>query len=99
MTAISPITPNHESIKNKDWDLSLAIDYINTKIINKDWHCQAIPIHGYNAIILAPVGKYLNVMDAVVEKFKEAGWDCKWGRAYDPKGLHYCFYVSKSHFQ
>jgi hypothetical protein len=93
-----PISLNNEAITNKDYDLNLAIDYINNKIKNKEWHNQIVPVKNYIAIILSPFGKYINVMDRVVEKFKSEGWDCKWGSAYDARGPHYCFYINACHF-
>lgn len=92
---IKPISPKHDAIIDKDYELNLAIDYINTKIINREWHLQFFPVEGYEAIVLSPYGKYINVIDRVVEKFKAEGWDCKWASAYDARGPHYCFYLSK----
>jgi hypothetical protein len=98
MEETKPISPKDEAIIDKDYELNVAIDYINTKIKNKEWHDQIFPVEGYEAIILSPYGKYINVMDRVVEKFKAEGWDCKWSSAYDARGPHYCFYVSAGHF-
>ncbi len=84
--------------REPEYDLNKAIEYINSKLILRDWHYQIIKVKGYNAIILSPYGEYIKVMDRVVEKFKSEGWDCKWSSAYDARGPHYCFYVSESHF-
>jgi len=37
MKKTKPISPKHESITDKDYELNVAIDYINTKIKNRDW--------------------------------------------------------------
>lgn len=95
---IEPIKPDSEAIANSDNELNLAIDYINNNLINRNWHKQYFPVEGYKAIILSPYGEYIDVMDRVVDKFKEAGWDCLWGMATDVRGPHYCFYVNELHF-
>lgn len=92
-----PISPT-DTEREPEYDLNKAIEYINSKLILRDWHDQIIKVKGYNAIILSPCGEYIKVMDRVMEKFKSEGWDCKWGSAYDGRGPHRCFYVSERHF-
>jgi hypothetical protein len=98
MITIKAIKPNSINL-NDDLDLNKAIEYINKKLLTRDFHNQIHPIENYHAIILSPYGEYINVMNRVVEKFVEAGWDAYWNRAYDARGPHYCFYVNEKHFK
>ena len=98
MNEVKPITPN--AIKSdSDLDLNSSIDYLNTKLLTKDFHDQINKIENYHAIILSPYGEYIDKMDRVVEKFKANGWDCYWKSAYDVRGPHYCFYVHEKHYK
>lgn len=74
-----------------------AVNLINECIQYNKWHLQYFPKEGYRAVLL-----HLDmpeVMDIVVDDFREAGWDCKWSSAYDARGPHNCFYVSEKHFE
>jgi hypothetical protein len=98
---VTPIKPQHNYtgiLTNKELELFEAIQYINFRIIKKEWHIQINKVDGYHAIVLAPYGSFLSVMDTVVEQFKKAGWDCYWKETSDSRGPHNCFYVNQRHF-
>jgi hypothetical protein len=98
---IRPITPS--DIQSTGSLYEQAVKLINEALTNKRWHDMYTEHQrirdNYYAIILYPAGELNPVMDLVVEDYKDAGWDCFWQRAYDARGPHHCFYVSKKHFQ
>lgn len=96
---ITPINPEDPRIKSKYTELELAIKYINSKIIEQEFHEQINPVPHFYAIILKPFDIYTPVLDEVVKEFKKIGWLCYWDRVYDIRGPHDCFYVHKNHFK
>ena len=94
-----PIRPSDLTLTDNEVMVNLAVDYINDKLIKRQWHEQISKVNGYRAISLSPYGVYIEVMDLVVEMFQDSGWDCKWAEAYDARGYHNCFYVSEKHFE
>lgn len=99
MELTKPISPNNTKIIFSEYELDEAIQFINHRISQKKWHDEFfVKDKSYHAIILTPAGKFCDVMDKVVEIFKQDGWDCNWGQAYDARGPHHCFYVNKNHF-
>lgn len=76
-----------------------AVQFLNQKISGRVWHDNFTDKEEirekYHAIHLVPYGHFNDVMDKVIEMFKETGWDCMWKSCYDARGPHHCFYVSK----
>lgn len=93
-----PIKPTEPTLTIKEGEIEDAINYINYMLSSKQFHFQHFRRDNHRAIILSPYGAYVNVMDEVVERFKNVGWDCFWDLANDARGPHYCFYVHEKHF-
>lgn len=81
------------------------VSLINESIVNKNWHNNFADsqelIDKYHAIILRPAHELLHddkFTSSISDLFKAKGWDCKIGYCRDARGPHYCFYLSKSHF-
>ena len=80
--------------------LEEAIDYINQKLKEKKFHDRFTkPDDEWYAISLAPYGRFVSVMDDVVEVFKKEGWTCSWSNEYDARGPWHSFLVHKKHFK
>jgi len=96
MNQIHPIKPVEI---NSNPRLNTPIEYFNEKLLKQDWHEEIfVKNENYHAIIITPAYAFEGIMDDVIKEFKQAGWDCFYGSAYDARGPHRCFYVNKNHF-
>lgn len=102
MKITEPISPNDIEKHISAYLIDEAVQYLNQKISCREWHNQFTGdkdlLDNYYAVILSPVNHFNAVMDEVVSLYTNKGWQCRWGGAYDARGPHHCFYISKKHF-